>query len=161
MGKPRRYHGEWSPWEVPWVLDVLPWKTIEGLLWDFLKVNPWPYPRPDQSPETQVFGLMSVLGCGLGFAFRKSLGGPSIFSLGSTLSTLWKLHRCSIHHATSSAFPQIVPVYSIQYTTQCTVTSGQVCYWAAHRKLPAAGSCSASLSSGGQLTNSANWNSAN
>ena len=117
--------------------------------------------KPLGPAAPQVFGLMSVLGCGLGFAFRKSLGGPSIFSLGSTLSTLWKLHRCSIHHATSSAFPQIVPVYSIQYTTQCTVTSGQVCYWAAHRKLPAAGSCSASLSSGGQLTNSANWNSAN
>ena len=117
-------------------------------------------PKPRNS-ETQVFGLMSVLGCGLGFAFRKSLGGPSIFSLGSTLSTLRKLPRGFIHHATSSAFPQIVPVYSIQYTTQCTVTSGQVCYWAAHRKLPAAGSCSASLSSGGQLTNSANWNSAN
>ena len=36
----------------------------------------------------RVFGLWSGLGCGLGFAFRKSLGGPSIFSLGSTLSTL-------------------------------------------------------------------------
>ena len=32
------------------------------------------------------------------------------------------------------------------YSIQCTVTSGQVCYGAAHRKLPAAGSCSASLS---------------
>ena len=81
--------------------------------------------KPLGPAAPQVFGLMSVLGCGLGFAFRKSLGGPSIFSLGSTLrifslgstlSTLWKLHRCSIHHATSSAFPQIVPVYSIQYT---------------------------------------------
>ena len=57
----------------------------------------------------RVFGLWSGLGCGLGLVFRKSLGGPSIFSLGSTLSTLGKLPRGSIHHATSSAFPQIVP----------------------------------------------------
>ena len=36
----------------------------------------------------RVFGLWSALLCGLGFAFRKSLWGPTIFSLGSTLSTL-------------------------------------------------------------------------
>ena len=58
---------------------------------------------------SRVFGLLSGLGCGLGFAFRKSLGGPSIYSLGSTLSTRGKLPRGSIHHATSSAFPQIGP----------------------------------------------------
>ena len=57
-----------------------------------------------------VFGLWSGLGYGLGFAFRKFLGLPSIFSLGSTLSTLGNLPRGSIHHATSLAFPQIVPM---------------------------------------------------
>ena len=62
---------------------------------------------------SRVFDLWSGLGCGLEFAFRKSLGGPSIFSLGSTLSNLGKLPRGSIHHATSSAFPQIVPVSSV------------------------------------------------
>ena len=58
----------------------------------------------DQKPlgpaAPRVFGLLSGLGCGHGFAFWKSLGGPSIFSLGSTLSTLGKLPRGSIHHAT-------------------------------------------------------------
>ena len=65
--------------------------------------------KPSGPAAPRVFGLWSGLGCGLGFAFRKSLWGPSIFSLGSTLSTLGKLPRGSIHHATSSAFPQIVP----------------------------------------------------
>ena len=117
MGKPWRYQGEWSPREVPLVLNVLPRKNIEGPLRNFLKANPWPHPRPDQRPKTlgacgpSGFCLWSGLGCGLGFAFRKSLWGPSIFSLGSTLRTLWKLPRSSIHHATSSAFPQIVPVF--------------------------------------------------
>ena len=92
------------------------WKNIEGPLRNFLKANLQPHPRPDQRPRTlgacgpQVFGLWSGLGCGLGYAFRKSLGGPSIFSLGSTLSTLGKLPRGSIHHATSLPFPQIVPL---------------------------------------------------
>ena len=31
------------------------------------------------SAAPRVFGLWSGLGCGLGFAFGKSLGGPSIF----------------------------------------------------------------------------------
>ena len=66
--------------------------------------------KPSGPAAPRVFGLWSGLGCGLGLAFRKSLGGPSIFSLGSTLSTLGKLPRGSIHHATSSAFPQIVPL---------------------------------------------------
>ena len=74
-----------------------------------------------QAPR--VFGLWSGLGCGLGYAFRKSLGGPSIFSLGSTLSTLGKLPRGSIHHATSSAFPQIVSFWGQQ---KSAVDSGQL-----------------------------------
>ena len=49
---PRGYHGEWSPREVPWVLNVLPRKNIEGALWDFLRTNSWPHPRPDQRPKT-------------------------------------------------------------------------------------------------------------
>ena len=100
----------------PRVLNVLPREKIEGPPRDFLKASPRPHPRPDQRPKTRgaagpegFFGLRSGLGCGLGFTFRKSLWGPSIFSLGSTLSTLGKLPRGSIHHATSSAFPQIVP----------------------------------------------------
>ena len=67
--------------------------------------------NPSGPTTPRVFGLWSGLGCGLGIAFRKSLWGPSIFSLGSTLSTLGKLPRGSIHHATSSAFPQIVPFF--------------------------------------------------
>ena len=106
MGKPRRYHGEWFPREVPLVLNVLPRNNIEGSLRNFLKASPWPHPRPDQRPKPPR-GLWP-----LGFlAFRKFLGEPSIFSLGSTLSTLGKLPWGSIHHATSSAFPQIVPLW--------------------------------------------------
>ena len=71
-------------------------------------------------PAPWVFGLCFGIGCGLGFVFRKFLGTPSIFYLGSTLSTLGNLPRGSIHHATSSAFPQIVPVYSVQ-PTDCLV----------------------------------------
>ena len=48
-------------------------------------------PKAKNPAAPRVFGLWSGLGCGLGFAFRKSLGGPSIFSLGSTLCTLGKL----------------------------------------------------------------------
>ena len=107
MGKPRRFHGEWSPREVPWVLNVLHRKNIEGSPRNFLKADRTG-PKA-KNPAPRVFGVWSGLGCGLGFAFRKFLGGPSIFSLGSTLSTLGKLPRGSIHHATSSAFPQIVP----------------------------------------------------
>ena len=44
--------------------------------------------KPSGPAAPRVFGLWSGLGCGLRFAFRKSLGGPSIFSLGITLSTL-------------------------------------------------------------------------
>ena len=43
---------EWNPGEVPWVLDVLSLKNIEGPLSDFLKANPWPHPRPDKRPKT-------------------------------------------------------------------------------------------------------------
>ena len=88
-------------------------------LWDFLNANPWPYHRPDQRSETlracgpSVFGLWSGLGCGLGFALKIPCGTfTSIFSLGSILSTLGNLPRDSIHHATSSPFPQIVPFFS-------------------------------------------------
>ena len=45
----------------------------------------------------RVFGLWSGLGCGLGFAFKKILGEPSIFSLGSISSTLGNLPRGSLH----------------------------------------------------------------
>ena len=69
-------------------------------------------PKGPQAPR--VFGLWSGRGCGQGFAFRKFRGGPSIFFRGSTLSTLGKLPRGSIHHATSSAFPQIVPVSQLR-----------------------------------------------
>ena len=62
----------------------------------------------------RFFGLWSGLGCGLGLAFKKSIGGPSIFSLGSYLSTLGNLPWDSIHHATTSPFPQIITVYSVQ-----------------------------------------------
>ena len=51
-----------------------------------------------QAPR--FFGLGSGLRCGLGFTFRKPLGGPSICSLGSPLSTLGKIPRGSIHHDT-------------------------------------------------------------
>ena len=60
----------------------------------------------------RVFGLGSGLGCGLRFAFRKPLGGPSICSLASLLSILGNLPRGSIHHDNPSACPQIVPVVS-------------------------------------------------
>ena len=30
------------------IFNVLPWKNIEGPLRDFLNVNPWPDPLPDQ-----------------------------------------------------------------------------------------------------------------
>ena len=76
-----------EPWGGPLSNNVLPRKNIEGPLWDFLKANPWPHPRPDQRPKTLgpaaplVFGLQPGLDCDLRFAFRKSLGGPSIFSL--------------------------------------------------------------------------------
>ena len=70
----------------------------------------------DHFPKTKIDFYCKILfgpGCGLGFTFRKSLGGPSIFSLGSTLSTLGKLPGGSIHHAASSAFPQIVPLFTV------------------------------------------------
>ena len=40
----------------------------------------------------------------------KSLGGPSIFSQGTLLSTLGNFPRGFIHHDTPSAFSKIVPV---------------------------------------------------
>ena len=43
-------------------------------------------------------------------------GGPSIFSLGTPLSTLGNLHRGSIHNDTPSAFSQIIPDMSHQIT---------------------------------------------
>ena len=64
--------------------------------------------KPLGPAASQLFGLWS----GLRFAFRKSLAGPSILSLGSILSTHGNLLRGSIHHATSSPFPQIVPLLS-------------------------------------------------
>ena len=66
--------------------------------------------KPSRPAAPRIFGLWSGLGCGLGFAFRKSLGGPSIFFLGSSLSIRGKLHRDSIDHATALAFSQIVAV---------------------------------------------------
>ena len=113
MGKPRRYQGEWSPREVPWVLNVLPRKNIEDPLLNFQNASPWPQPWPDQRPKT--LGACSPSGfwplVWLWMWPRVRLWGPSIFSLGSTLITLGKLHRGSIHHATSLAFTQIVPFF--------------------------------------------------
>ena len=79
-------------------------KHIEGPLWDFLKLNPWPHPRP---LGFLAFGLAKDVASGL--TLENPLGGPSIFSHGSTLSTLGNLPRDSIHHATSSPFSKIVP----------------------------------------------------
>ena len=88
----------------------LDWSNSTGLM-----KMPCPCPREtsssmklDEAPR--VFGLWSGLGCCLRFAFRKSLWGPSIFSLVSSFSTLGNLPWDSPHHATSSPFPQIVPM---------------------------------------------------
>ena len=76
--------------------------SIDPTKSEFKTVRVWARSR-DVSPEYL-----------LRFAFikppRSFPWGPSIFSLGSKLSTLGKLPRGSIHHATSSAFPQIVPL---------------------------------------------------
>ena len=69
------------------------------------------FPIPSARPSAknpQACGLGLGLGCGLGFAFRKPIGGPSIYSLRSPLSSLENLPWGSIHHDTPSAFPQIV-----------------------------------------------------
>ena len=52
---------------------------------------------------------LNPLGFPSGFALGKSLRGPSIFSLGTPLSTLGKLPRGFIHHDILLGFSQIVP----------------------------------------------------
>ena len=56
--------------------------------------------------EYSMESLVSILKAPLG----QTLGGPSIYSLGTPLRTLGNLPRGSIHHYTPSAFPQIVPI---------------------------------------------------
>ena len=80
------------------------WQTLGRILGQTLGQKPLGPAAP------RVFGRGFGLGYGLGLAFRKSLGGPSIYSLGTPLSTLGNLPRGSIHHYTPSAFPQIVPL---------------------------------------------------
>ena len=60
-----------------------------------------------------AFGL--ALDVASGLTLENPLGGPSIFSHGSTLSTLGSLPRDSIHHAPSSPFPQIVLLFQKVY----------------------------------------------
>ena len=72
-------------------------------------------------PAPRVFGLFSFLGCGLGFTFRKSLGEPSIFSLGSSLCTVGNLPRGSIHHATSLPFPPYLILNSFNISPESDV----------------------------------------
>ena len=129
MGKPWRYHGEWRPWEVPRVLIVFPPKNIEGPLRDFLKANPWPHPcqtksqKPSGPAAPYVFGLRSGLGCGLGFAFIKSLVGPSIFSLGSPFEYSLKPPMGLHSPCYLLAFPTDCPTLCVQSTALVVSTN--------------------------------------
>ena len=57
-------------------LGIFFWQTLGRILGQTLGQ------KPSGPAAPRVFGLGSGLGCGLGFAFRKPLGRPSIYSLG-------------------------------------------------------------------------------
>ena len=73
-------------------------------LWETLGLSWWMDPL-----GSSLECSWSPLGFPSDFDLWKSLGGPSIFSLGTPLSTLGKLPRGSIHHDIPSGFSQIVP----------------------------------------------------
>ena len=86
--------------------------------------------KPLGPAAPRVFGLGSGLWCGLGFAFGKSFGGPSINSLGNRLKTLCTslgnrfttLHPRlfnRLYHTKPKAFQQIVILTkSLQWTNE-------------------------------------------
>ena len=72
------------------------WETLGAIM---VNGPPW------ELPWVVMESLRRILKVPLGI----SLGGPSIFSLGTPLSTLGKLPWGSIHHDVPSGFSQIVP----------------------------------------------------
>ena len=90
MRKPQWFRGEWRPSRGPSSTHGVPRKYIEGSLKIFLRQTLGQRPR---------------------VCLRKIFWEPSIYSHGTPLSSLVNLPRGSIHHDTTSAYSQIVPIY--------------------------------------------------
>ena len=94
--------------------NVLPRKNIEGPLWNFLKVKPWPHPRPDQ--KYKILGACGPLGF---FVFGLALD----VALGLPLENPWGsfnlLPREYIEYSREPPMGLHSPCYLLAFPTDC------------------------------------------